>query len=593
MFTRIQWRIAASYVLLIAVALLALGVYLAYYLRQEQLHQLEMDLRSQALIIAQQVAPQLQRGDASQIDAFAKRVGRAADVRITIIDRTGRVLGDTDHDPTTMDNHLSRPEVRQALASGFGESMRHSRTLDRDLLYVAVPIGSGGDTLGVARVAMPTSDVQASLNRVVTVVGAATAIAIVLAILLALVVARATTSNIARLTSAARSMAAGQLHQRIEIDGRDETSELASAFNEMAQSLDSYISTISRERERMSAVLSYMADSLLITNGRGEVQAMNRAAEQLLGVREQDVRGRSVMAVIRDHELAGLVRRALEMQGPVRLPRLLELGGDGNRRLIDALASPIPGENGTGSQVLLLLRDVTELRRAETIRQEFVANVSHELRTPVAALKSLVETLEEGALEDEEVARDFLARMHVEVDKLAQLIEELLELSRIESGRVELRIQPVNLVEVVRAGVERLRPQAERQGVLLEVLPQRPEIAAMADPERIQQVVINLVHNAIKFTPPGGSITVHIYPSGREVAVAVEDTGVGIEPELLDRLFERFFKVDRARSAGGTGLGLAIAKHLVLAHRGRIWAESEGVGKGARFTFTLPAVGAV
>jgi two-component system phosphate regulon sensor histidine kinase PhoR len=257
---------------------------------------------------------------------------------------------------------------------------------------------------------------------------------------------------------------------------------------------------------------------------------------------------------------------------------------------VQARASRIPNETATGQQVVLVLQDVTELRRAETVRREFVANVSHELRTPVACLKALVETLEDGALEAPEAAREFLDRMQVEVDDLAQLVEELLELSRIESGRVSLDLQPVDIAPMVAAAAERLRPHAERQGLTLTLDLPTGLPTALADPERIHQVITNLVHNAVKFTPPGGRVTVTAEQRDGEVTVHVVDNGVGIPSEALPRLFERFYKVDKARAGGGTGLGLAIAKHLVQVHSGRIWAESAGEGQGARFSFALPAV---
>jgi two-component system, OmpR family, phosphate regulon sensor histidine kinase PhoR len=335
-------------------------------------------------------------------------------------------------------------------------------------------------------------------------------------------------------------------------------------------------------------VLAHMADGVLIADQDGMVRLVNPAAARLLRTSPARAAGQSLMAVVRDHEVAETFRRALATTTPATEPRLVELGSRERRHAIRVVASRIPGVAGGQGQVLLVLQDVTDLRRAEVMRREFIANVSHELRTPVAGLKALVETLEDGALEDPEAAREFLGRMHLEVDGLGQLVEELLELSRIESGRVTLTPRSVELGSVVAAAAERLRPQAERHGLELVVRVPADLPPALADPERIQQVVVNLVHNAVKFTPPGGRITVTAERRDAEVAVVVADTGEGIAPEALPRLFERFYKVDKARATGGTGLGLAIAKHLVQAHGGRIWAESAGEGRGATFTFCLP-----
>jgi len=584
-FTRIRWRIAASYVALVALVLLGLGIYLVSFLRAQQLSALEDQLQRQARLVAQAVGPRLATEDRSSLDPVAKELGRELGVRVTFIAPDGTVLGDSDHDPATMENHATRPEVAQALRTGSGQSQRHSATLDRDLLYVAVPIDREGTPLGVARVAVPVSDVQAALDRVTVAVATAFIIAALLAIALATAVARVTTDPIQAVTLAARRLASGELDQVISVAGRDEVSLLASVFNEMAATLRSQIAAMNDQRERLAAVLGHMADGLVIVGGDGTVRLINPAAATLLQVAPEQAVGRAITSVTRHPELTALVSAALAGDGAAAEARLVELG---QQRAVQAVASRIPGGDEADPQVLLVLHDVTELRRTETVRREFVANVSHELRTPVASLKALVETLEDGALADPEAAREFIGRMHVEVDGLAQLVEELLELSRIESGRVALRLRPADLASVVQTATERLRPLAERQGVKLVLQPPDTLPPVSVDPERIQQVVANLVHNAVKFTPPGGTISVGVQQRGRDAAVVVADSGIGIPPELLDRLFERFYKADKARASGGTGLGLAIAKHLVQAHGGRIWAESAGEGRGATFIFTLP-----
>ncbi|HEU4793743.1 MAG TPA: ATP-binding protein [Nitrolancea sp.] len=590
MFTRLHWRIAASYVGLIALVLLALGIYLTEYLQSQQLSALESQLERQARLVANDAQTVLTAGGPAQLDPLAKRLGREIEARITLIAPDGTVLGDSDHDPATMDNHATRPEVAQALRQGTGESRRYSVTLEEDLLYVAVPITRDGTTLGVARVALPVSQIQAASNRLVAIVATALIVAALLAVILAVVVARVTTGRVQALTSLARQLADGNLDRAIPVEGRDEVSQLAGAFNEMASELRDHVQAVEDQRERLAAVLSYMGDGVIIAGRDGVVQLINPAASRLLQLPPTRAEGRSVMAIVQDHELAELAGEAMVGDAVAERPRLIELGAHGQRRAIQAMASRIPGGEDGGQRVLLMLHDVTELRRAETMRREIAANISHELRTPVAALKALVETLEDGALEDPEVARDFLSRMHVEVDGLAQLVEELLELSRIESGQVALRLKSADLGSVVVTAAERLRPQSERLGVSFTVHAPGDLPPVRIDPDRIQQVVINLVHNAVKFTPPGGHIAVTVEHRGNEIVVSVADNGVGIAPDALQRLFERFYKADKARTGGGTGLGLAIAKHLVQVHGGRIWAESPGEGQGATFTFAIPVM---
>lgn len=628
MLTRLQWRIAASYVALIAAVHLALGVYLSAYLRGQQLAALEAQLDRQARLVADAAQPPLlareagspgsAAGGPESLDRLAKRLGSEIGARITLIAADGTVLGDSDHDPATMENYGTRPEVMQALRSGSGQSQRHSATLDRDLLYVAVPIQQEGITLGVARVALPVSQVQEALNRVAAAVATALVAAAVLAIGLAIVLARLTTRRIEALTRAAQRFGhdgpAEPLPAHV-LAGRDEVGLLARTLDEMAARLRAHVRAVEGEREQLAAVLRHMADGVVIANERNIVELINPAAERLLGLPSERAEGRSVMAVLHDHELAAVVRQALAGDPAAERPRVVELdswgggsaegrgapsrpaGGEGRqRRAVQVLASPLPEHAGSGGaggrRVLLMLQDVSELRRTEAVRRDLVANVSHELRTPVAALKAVVEALEDGALEVPEVARDFVARMHVEVDGLARLVEELLELSRLESGQLRLQWQTIDLGSVVAAAAERLRPLAERHGLTLTVQVPAGLPAVHADPDRMQQVVVNLVHNAAKFTPPGGHVLVAAERRGEAVAVTVSDTGIGIAPEALPRLFERFYKVDRARAGGGTGLGLAIAKHLVQAHGGRIWAESAGEGHGAAFIFTLPVAAA-
>jgi two-component system phosphate regulon sensor histidine kinase PhoR len=586
MFSHIQWRIAASYVGLVTLVLTALGIHLVGFLRDQQLGSLDAQLQREAQLVADNAEYRLSTESPRSLDPLAKRLGSEIGARITLIASDGTVLGDSEDVPAQMGNHLDRPEVLEALRTGIGRTQRYSATLGEDLLYVAVPMEHSGDIVGVARVALPLREVQEASNRVATAVIGALAVAAILATALAVLLS----GPVGALVRAVQRLARGDLHQEISVQGPAEVGVLASAFNDMAARLRTNIRAAEYERNRLEASLSHMADGLVIIERHGRVRLINPAAARLLEVEPQQSEGRSMVLVLRDPELVAIADEALAAGASAMHPRLIELGPPGQRRLLQARASRIPSEAGAGHQVVLLLQDVTELRRTETLRREFVANVSHELRTPVACLKALVETLEDGALEAPEAAREFLDRMQVEVDDLAQLVEELLELSRIESGRVALDLQPVDLAPIIAAAAERLRPRAERQGLTLAVDLPSELPTARADPVRIHQVVTNLVHNAVKFTPAGGRVTVTGEQRDSEVEVHVVDTGIGIPSEALPRLFERFYKVDKARAGGGTGLGLAIVKHLVQSHGGRIWVESAGEGQGAKFTFAVPAL---
>jgi two-component system phosphate regulon sensor histidine kinase PhoR len=477
-----------------------------------------------------------------------------------------------------MENHANRPEVAAALRGEQGISLRHSATVGYDMLYVARPVRLDGRIVGVARAALPLAAVDRTAGTLVWAIGLASGVAAVAAFALTVWIGLRLTKPIQRLTMLAGTMAAGRLDSRFDVTSRDEIGELGRTFNRMADRLQETFETISAERNRLAAILETVADGVLIVDPGGRVMALNPAAERLLQTGSRRAVGEPFMAVARDHELAGLLER------PDRTGRLIELGHP--RRQVRALAATIPG---TGGQRLLLLQDLTELRRLESVRRDFVANVSHELRTPIAAIKAIVETLEDGALDDPPAARTFLSSLNDEVDRLTQMVRELLELSRIESGQAEVAPRPTVAVTLLTAAVERMRPLAERAGLELRLVipPDLPPV--QADAERIDQVLANLIHNGVKFTPPGGWVEVRACEGEGFVAISVADSGVGVPPDDLDRIFERFFKTDRSRSGGGTGLGLAIAKHLVQAHGGRIWAESVG-SHGTTFTFTLPIV---
>jgi two-component system, OmpR family, phosphate regulon sensor histidine kinase PhoR len=568
-------RITSAYVALILAVVLGVGAYAAWLARSTYLTQLEARLVAEATIVAGEVTAR--RGEPpADLQALAVRVGAASGARITIIAPDGVVLGDSAEFPGQMENHTDRPEVAATLEGRRGTDVRRSATVGYDMLYVAVPITADRDVLGVARAALPVTAIDRTISSLAGAVVVAIGGVAVVAAAIAFWLGRTTTAPIRRLTAMAGSMAAGRFDTRLRPSSHDEVGELGRAFDRMAEQLQGTFVAIAAERNRLAAILDTVADGLVITDRLGQILMLNPGAERLLGVSAERAIGRRFIEASRDYELAALVSR------PDGRSRLVELGLP--RRHVRAVSCPIPETDG---QRLLLLHDVTELRQAETMRRDFAANVSHELRTPLAAIKAIAETLEHGALDDPPSARQFLARLHSEVDALSELVRELLELSRIESGRARIRPEPIDPEPLLSASAERLSPLARRAGLELRLDISEGLPRVQADGERVGQILANLLHNAIKFTPPGGCVALRARAREDELAISVVDNGVGIPPDHLERVFERFYKTDRSRSGGGTGLGLAIAKHLVQAHGGRIWAESDGAG-GSTFTFTLP-----
>ncbi len=579
---QVHWRIAIPYLVLILAVMGSLTLYLSDLVRRTQIGDLETQMVAEAGLLGEASAAALAVQDTAFLDAQARHWAEVLQARVTLIAADGTVLGESHEDRAQMENHLYRPEVQQALSSGQGSSIRFSNTVRYDMLYVARRVMAGGTTVGYVRIALSLQQVEAHVARLRTAILAAMLVATAFAGLLAVVLAGRITQPIRALTRIAERIVSGDLTARLFPVTDDEVGRLTTAFNRMADAMQQELAAMEQGRSRLAAVLEHMADGVVITDAEGLVALVNPAAAALLGTVQPGALLPSFPQLVRHHQLIELWQRCRE-SGQEQV-ELLEVSRP--EATLQAIITPVL-EAGVQSY-LVILQDLTRVRKLERVRRDFVSNVSHELRTPLASLKALVDTLRDGALEDPPAAQHFLDRIEVEVDALTQMVTELLELARIESGRAPLRLQPVAVDSIVRPAVERLAPQAERAGLELRVSVPDDLPQVLADAERARQVVTNLVHNAIKFTPTG-EIEITAGRQGEEVVISVRDTGVGISEADLPRIFERFYKADRARSGGGTGLGLAIAKHVVQAHGGRIWAESVE-GRGSTFFFTLPTV---
>lgn len=397
---------------------------------------------------------------------------------------------------------------------------------------------------------------------------------------------RAVMSPLEEITEVAQAMSRGEWHREIPIYSRDQIGRLAGAINHMAQRLSRTIRDITEEKNRAQAILNSMADGVIAVDRAGRVLLLNPVVEKVFGITQADSRGKSVIGVIRNFELERLLQQALATREQI-MRELVILTPE--PRVFRVHITPLRGTDERRGGVVALLRDITERRRLEQMRTEFVANVSHELRTPLTSIRGFLETLLDGAVEDPLTARRFLEIMAVETNRLTRLIDDLLHLSRLEDRRTVLRRERVDMATVVGRVVDIFQTGAREKGLELGVEVEAHLPPVSGDPDMLAQVLVNLVDNAVKYTPEGGRITIRAGVVGGRLRVSVADTGVGIPEESLSRVFERFYRVDkaRAREQGGTGLGLAIVKHIVEAHGGRVWAESE-VGRGSTFTFELP-----
>jgi two-component system, OmpR family, phosphate regulon sensor histidine kinase PhoR len=577
-----RWRVAIAYVSLLIVAMGGLGWFFSNYFYQNYLQTVRSQLFSEARLLAQQASPYLlEKPPYPQLTRLAADEAAELNERITVILPDGQVIYDSQADAAQMENHSNRPEVQKALQGQEDSEIRLSDTLNIREFYAAAPIYSGSQVIGVFRLAITLQEIDNRMAVIRQTILLSASGAILVAILLALALSSYTTQPLRRLADYVVRQGKGKKSLPAFNARSDEVGQLEQAFAEMAVQLESRIDDLQQERGTLAAVLANMTDGILIVDRQGNVQLINLAAQRMFGVTESDALTHSLIEVVRNHQVASLWRKS-QSSGE---QQTVTLETSPDRLLVQGIATPL--QQSLPGSILLVFQDLTRVRRLEMVRRDFVSNVSHELRTPLASLKALTETLMEGALEDPPAARRFLTRMEGEIDNLTQMVQELLELSRIESGKVPLERRSISPIELLTPAVERMQLQAERAGLNLSLECPEDLPAVYADPGRVEQVLVNLLHNAIKFTPPGGKISVSAYREGGNVVIYVKDSGVGIAPDALPRIFERFYKADKARSGGGTGLGLSIARHLVEAHGGKIWAESM-VGQGSTFNFTIP-----
>ena len=576
----IQWKITLPFIAVITICIGVMGIYLVHFVDDNQTNNLRTYLTNEAKITAVTSQPFFSSSTAA-LDGLAKQLGTDINARVTIIAADGTVLGDSEDNPVTMENHSTRPEVIAALATGYGEIVRYSTTLNEQMMYVAVSIKDNNEVLGVARVSLPLSDVRNSIHHLTIVISLAVILTIILTGFATWLIVRITTRRIREVTRASREIAAGDFKQDIQIRSRDEAGELGKAFNEMTGNIRKLVESISTEQSKLETVLSNMADGVIVTDKEGNISLANHAAEKLFGFRAEAIISKTVIEVTHDHEIDNLAKRCLA-RGE-QLNSQIELTSAG--KYLRVIAIPITGKVLSGC--LLLLQDLTEMRNLQTMRQELVGNISHDLRTPLAGIKIMVETLREGAIDDKKAAIDFLTRIENEVDRLTQMVSELTELSRIEAGSVELKKEAVNLNELVDEAIIQLSPLANKQNITLNTVLSDSLPSVKVDRDRISQTITNLIHNAIKFNRTSGNVTIITSSDDKAITVKVIDTGIGIPKANLPHVFERFYKADKSRANSGSGLGLAIAKHTIEAHGGIIWAQSEE-GKGSTFSFTIP-----
>jgi len=521
------------------------------------------------------------------IQQLCVQMGRASQTRITLILPDGTVLGESEEKPDLMEPHTGRPEIVQALQGQPATSLRYSSTLRQWMFYAAVPIRNGEQICAILRLSQPKESVDRRLRRQWLWIGLVAGFLACLGIVVGFWSERPFWRSWKSLLEVGRRLAEGDYTTRINEQGPEDLRQLVRHLHQLAQLLQGRHRTLQAQESELQAILGSMSEGVLAVDSQGRLLCLNQSAAELLGLEGTGQVGRPLEEIMRHPELHRLVAEVLAHGEPV--VGQLQLPGPPVRQ-VQLQATVLQAADGEQLGALVVLRDVTRLRQLENLRRDFVANVSHELKTPLTSIQGFVEALLDGALEDREQAERFLKIIAAQTQRLQNLLEDLLSLSRIEqeAETQQIRLEAGPIREVLASAVELCRPKAEEKQIPIHLdCPENLQVPRNA--ALLEQAVVNLLDNAIKYSPESQPVHLQAFQEGQEVVIRVQDHGCGIPPEHLDRIFERFYRVDKARSRklGGTGLGLAIVKHIALAHGGRVAVQSQ-VGQGSTFSIYLP-----
>jgi len=587
---RLAWKLLPPYLVVVAVVLSGIAFFAgrdmaAFYHREKA-----RDLEALARVLAAELVPYPEEdslADGSRaIFPWCGEMAEKSMTRVTVIERDGRVLCDSEEDPEKMNDHSTRPEIQSAWKNGSGVAVRYSYTLEKPMMYVAVAAGDG-DKTPVVRIAVAASRMTEALSSTKVRFASGVLVAGLLLISITVYLSSRITSSVRDIRRGAQRFARGDFSSRLPIPDTEEFADLAEELNRMAQQLDDRIRTVINQRNELEAVLGSMVEGVLAFDQEERLISINQAASVLLSLDPEKDRNRTIQEAIRNSDLQEFVKHTLGSVEPVEAEITFYNGG---KRFLQVHGTPLRDPSGEEIGALVVLNDVTKIRRLEEIRREFVANASHEIRTPVTSIKGFVETLLEGALEDRETAERFLGIIGKHADRLNAIVQDLLNLSKIEmqAERGEIFLERGNILDIVKEAVEACHAAAAEKRISIET--QCPEdLSGRFNPSLLVQALINLIDNAIKYSGERSTVTIACSRGEGALNIEVSDSGVGIDKKDLSRIFERFYTVDKARSrkVGGTGLGLAIVKHIMQAHGGEIRVKSSP-GKGSIFHLTLP-----
>lgn len=584
---KLPWKIYPTYLIVVVFALAAMAWYTSDIVGDLCDTRLVDNLRAQAALTEKLIGGRFTPEASAEVDALLKEIGPRIPSRMTVSLPSGVVLGDSQEDPAKIGNYSRRPEIKDALMGKVGVTTRYSFISGAKMLYAAVPVFKEENVVAIIRAALPYPSFDVAVKGVYREILVGGVLVIFLAAALSFSISRRINKPIVQLKEGAARFSDGDLQYRLRVPDSEEFGELAGAMNTMASRLHERFSQITKQRNELEAVLSGMMEAVIVVDTHKRVLQINEAAEDLFGIDRERVKGRSVQEAIRNTDFHRFITRTLA--GEESLEGDIVFIGD-PEKFLQAHGAILRDEQSRGIGAVVVLNDVTRLKTLENIRRDFVANVSHELKTPITSIKGFLETLKEGAIHDPETAERFLDIIIKHTERLNWIIEDLLSLSRIErdSEKGEIPLEPGSLKDVMEAVVKECVPKAQSKDIEL-VYRCTEEITASMNRTLLEQAIVNLVDNAVKYSDPGKTVTIESLKTSSEIVIKVVDQGCGIPKEHLNRVFERFYRVDKARSrkVGGTGLGLSIVRHIVNAHGGRITVESSP-GRGSVFSIHLP-----
>ena len=584
---RLIYQLFPSYLVITLVSLFAVSWYALSFTRQFYLERTQMDLEINGRLLEKQVVRLLSPLDAPAMDRLCKDSAGQTVTRVTVILPDGRVVGDSEKMPANMASHLDREEIRDAYLGKVGVSIRHSDTLGQDMMYVAMPLVVDQRLAGVLRTSIPVTAIDERLGTIRWRISLGALLIALLASAGSWYASRTISRPLEKMRDGARQFASGVLTHRLPLYDIYEFSALAETMNQMAEQLQQRLEEITSQRNQTDAVLSSMREGVIATDMAQRVISVNRAAASMFGVSVKSIHGRSVLEVIRNHEFQSLITQSLSSGESLESDIVYHQNGE---RTFNVHCTPLLDTLHKRMGGLLVISDVTQLRRLENMRRDFAASVSHEIKTPLTAIKGFVETLCTGNLDDREETRRFLIIIDKHVNRLATIIDDLMQLSRIERDDEiqQIGLERCRIADVINAAIGFCADGIREKGIDVQ-LSCEPYLNGCFDATLLEQAAVNLLDNAVKYSPEKSVIQIKVLTVADEIQIRFKDHGMGIAKKHLPRLFERFYRVDKARSRqlGGTGLGLAIVKHIAQAHGGDVSVESE-LEKGSTFTLHLP-----